>query len=232
MLPGSRTSISLCKSSTLTDNLKRENQAYKISIANLERKVEDLQVRSHTSDNDLTDKLSGMELKIESLEQQARLNNIEICNLPERRDEDLLELVEKIGATIKCLIPRQEVLAVHRVPHARAMENNKPKNIVVKLASRTLRDNVLSAYRLCKNVTSDLIGMSGTPHKMYLNEHLTLYNKQLFRTCREVARKYNVKYVWIRNATILVKATDGSKTFAVRCQSDVNKIAQCYRQNE
>ncbi|KAH9632079.1 hypothetical protein HF086_015283 [Spodoptera exigua] len=214
------------------DNLKRENQAYKISIANLERKVEDLQVRSHTSDNDLTDKLSGMELKIESLEQQARLNNIEICNLPERRDEDLLELVEKIGATIKCLIPRQEVLAVHRVPHARAMENNKPKNIVVKLASRTLRDNVLSAYRLCKNVTSDLIGMSGTPHKMYLNEHLTLYNKQLFRTCREVARKYNVKYVWIRNATILVKATDGSKTFAVRCQSDVNKIAQCYRQNE
>lgn len=209
------------------DSLKKENQAYKNCITSLERKVEDLQLSSRSSDNEMNVKLSGLELKIESLEQQARLNNIEICNLPEKRDEDLLGLVEKIGAVIKCSIPRQDVLAVHRVPHARTQESNKPKNIIVKLASRNLRDNVLSAYRLSKNTTSDQLGMSGTPCKMYINEHLTLYNKNLFRACRDMARKYNVKYVWIRNATVLVKATDSSKTFAIRCQSDINKIAQC-----
>lgn len=72
---------------------------------------------------------------------------------------------------------------------ARAQESNKPKNIVVKLASRVLRYKVLSFYRLSINVTSDLIGMSGTPCKVYINEHLTLFNKNLFRASREMAKK-------------------------------------------
>lgn len=70
-------------------------------------KVEDLQLSCGSWNGNMNEKLSGLELKIESLEQQARLNNIEICNLPEKRDEDLLGLVEKIGATLKCSIPRQ-----------------------------------------------------------------------------------------------------------------------------
>lgn len=199
-------------------------------VDDLKKQVTDIATRTsslHSMDN----KIFSLEHKIESLEQQARLNNIEICNLPEKRDEDLSGLIQSIGAVIKCPIPRQDVLAIHRVPHARTQESNRPKNVIVKLASRDLRNNVLSAYRLTKNVSSNQIGISGTSHKIYINEHLTLYNKNLFRETREMASKYNVKYVWIKNATILLKATDTSKTFAVRCQNDISKIALC-KQNE
>lgn len=175
----------------------------------------------------MENQLYNLEMKIESLEQQARHNNIEICNLPEKRNEDLLSLMESITGAVKYPIPRQDVLSIHRVPHVRSEERSRPKNIIVKLNSRTTRNNIISAYRLCKNLNSEQIGIPGTPQRIYLNEHLTLFNKNLFRECRDMAKKHNVKYVWIKNCTIFAKQSDNSKTIVIRSPSDIPKIAQC-----
>lgn len=129
----------------------------------------------------MENQLLNLEMKIEYLEQQARHNNIEICNLPEKRNEDLLSLMESIAGAVKYPILRQDVLSIHRVPHVRNEESSRPKNIIVKLNSRITRNNIISAYRLCKNLNSEHIGIPGTLQRIYLNEHLTLFNKNLFR---------------------------------------------------
>ncbi|XP_026328193.1 uncharacterized protein LOC113236379 [Hyposmocoma kahamanoa] len=224
------------------DDLRCENGAMKQQIQDLNKEISDLResTRFISSQQDefgkCTDKISGctksmneheriiesLTSKMDGLEQQARQCNIEITNLPEKRDENLLSIIESIGAKIGCAINRRDVVAIHRVPHA--SQTSKPKNIIAKLTTRILRDNILGAYRIKKGMTSAELGLSGAPQIIYLNEHLTLRNKQLFRTAREAANKANFKYVWVKHSTILVRASDNSPVIPIRTEQDIKKI--------
>ncbi|CAG5013746.1 unnamed protein product [Parnassius apollo] len=167
--------------------------------------------------------IAALENKIESMEQQARQYNIEIANFPDRRNEKLITLLEKIGAIIKHPIKATDILSAHRVPHF-DQKNQHPKNVIVKLSSKILRDNIVLAARAVRGVRSDQLSISGTPCTIYLNEHLTPKNKQLFRLCRVAAKKHNYKYTWIKHGTVLVRQTDSSPIFAIRNEQDIDKI--------
>ncbi|KAJ8735953.1 hypothetical protein PYW08_006609 [Mythimna loreyi] len=164
--------------------------------------------------------------KLDRLEQQARQCNIEIGNLPEKRGENLLVILESIAAVINIPITQRDIVAIHLIPHAHT-HNSRPKNVIVKFTSRLLRDNVLSAFRLAKGITSDRVGLAGTPCRIYMNEHLTLRYKELFRKCRDAAKTSKFRNVWVRNATVLVKENnnenDDSPTIAVRSEDDIFK---------
>lgn len=178
--------------------------------------------KSGGNGSQLTNKMLAMEIKIENMEQQARQCNIELANLPERRGENLTTIVETIGSKINYPIHQKEIVAVHRVPQAQ--QSDRPKNIIVKLQSRTVRDNILSAFRTAKGIKTDVLGIAGPPRAVYMNEHLTWQNKQLFRETRERTRAQGYKYVWIKNGTILVREADTSPAFAIRSRNDLSKI--------
>lgn len=182
------------------------------------KRISDLEIGVR---NSAATSVALLESKIDMLEQQARQCNIELGNIPERRGENLLSVLDTIASAINTPLSKADIVAIHRVPHAHT-QNNRPKNVIVKFASRYLRDNVLSAYRLSKGLTTVGIGLPGTPCRIYMNEHLTLKNKDLFRKCREAAKVNKFKYVWIRNATILVKESDNSSTYAIRTETDIS----------
>ncbi|KAJ8733163.1 hypothetical protein PYW08_001461 [Mythimna loreyi] len=167
--------------------------------------------------------IQELDTKINSLEQSARNCNIEICNVPEKRNENLITLMQTIGSVIKCNIQQSDIVSVHRVPHA-DHHDNKPKNIIAKLSSRILRDNILSANRLCKGFTSEKIGISGTIQPVYMHEHLTLKNKRLFRECRDAAKTHGFKFLWVKHGTIFARENETSKAFAIRSLQDISKI--------
>lgn len=169
------------------------------------------------------DLVLGLETKIDALDQQARICNLEICNVPERRSENLMTLMDTICSKINCPFNQKDVVAIHRVPHAQNTDK-KPKNIVVKFCSRVQRDNVLSAFRLAKGMKTDQMGLSGVSQPIFMYEHLTLKKKQLFRETREAARRCNFKYVWVKHATILVRELDGTPAIAIRSPHDISRI--------
>lgn len=208
-------------SNDVTD-LKSSTRFLTEQHTDLEKKVQALQgLRKDTEES--SNLVSSLEYKIDCLEQQARQCNIEICNVPDKRNENLLSILEAIGSHIKYPIQHKDVVSIHRVPHAN-QQNNKPKNIIVKFTTRIIRDNILSAFRRAKGMKSDQIGIAGQSQDLYMNEHLTLKNKKLFRECREEAKKHNYKYVWIKNATILVRQNDTSPAFAIRSCNDFIKF--------
>lgn len=175
------------------------------------------------SSKDTQNQITILENKIDSMEQQARLYNIEIANLPERRNEDLLGIIENIGFVIKHPINRSDIVSAHRVPHF-DKKSPSPKNLIVRFTTKIMRDNFLAAARANKNLKSDRLSINGTPHNVYVNEHLTVKNKQLFRQCREKANNCNYKYVWIKRGTVLVRQSDNSPIFAVHNDLDLKKI--------
>lgn len=208
--------------------LTEEVAEIKKSATYISNEYDDNQKRLNTLEESILSKdfhqgiLKTLEAKIDNLEQQARQCNLEISNVPERRDENLFNLIEDIGKKINTAIPRDEIVTVHRVPHAAASE--RPKNIVAKFKTRALRDNVLSAFRLKRGVTSTDLGILGATRTVYVNEHLTLQKKQLLRETRDAARKWNYKFVWVKHSTILVKLSETSPTIAIKSSNDIKKL--------
>lgn len=208
--------------------LTEEVAEIKKSATYISNEYDDNQKRLNTLEESILSKdinqgiLKTLEAKIDNLEQQARQCNLEISNVPERRDENLFTLLEDIGKKINSAIPRDEIVTVHRVPHAATSE--RPKNIVAKFKTRALRDNVLSAFRLRKGLTSADLGILGVPRTVYVNEHLTLQKKQLLRETRDAAKKFNYKFVWVKHSTILVKLSETSPTMAIKSSNDIKKL--------
>lgn len=201
-----------------------EYEAMKTRLDAVEAEHKEYVMRfNEIANNNSEQKIAVLEAKIDSMEQQARQYNIEVCNLPEKRNENLLTIMESICTAINSPVAHTDIISIHRVPHAR-QQDTKPKNLIVKFRSRIIRDNILSAYRNVKSIKSDQIGISGASVSVYLNEHLTLKNKALFREAKILAGKSGFKYVWVRNATILVREKDNDKSFAIRSVEDLNKI--------
>ncbi|XP_063822153.1 uncharacterized protein LOC135072130 [Ostrinia nubilalis] len=150
----------------------------------------------------LETQMNALEQKLTAMEQNARQCNLEICYIPERRGENLISIAESLGGIIACPIRASDIVSIHRVPHADS-KIKRPKNVIVKLTNRMLRDNVISACRSTKGLDSSKLSISGPPATIYVNEHLTINNKLLFRQCRENARKQAYKYVWVKHGTIL-----------------------------
>ncbi|CAG4981122.1 unnamed protein product [Parnassius apollo] len=98
-----------------------------------------------------TSATAGLQYRIDSLEQQARQTNVEICNVPERRNENLIGIIEAIGTAIRFPISKADIVSIHRVPHAHST-NDRPKNIIAKFSTRIQRDNIIAAYRKAKSL--------------------------------------------------------------------------------
>ncbi|XP_060810081.1 uncharacterized protein LOC132904186 [Amyelois transitella] len=209
------------------DNLEADLSSLKCSVQLQTEELNSLDVRvkeiSTAASERTTVAVSHFESKIDALEQQARQCNVEICNIPERRNENLTGIVEAIGSAIKFQVEQRDIVSIHRVPHAQS-DGNRPKNIIVKFCTRIQRDNFLSSFRKGKTLKTDQVGIPGTSSAIFINEHLTLKRKQLFRKCREFARKNQYKYVWIKNAIVLLRERDDSAAFAIRCDDDLAKI--------
>lgn len=173
--------------------------------------------------NDFDSRFSSLQIQISNMEQQSRQSNIEISNLPERRGENLLNILESLGEIIKCPIRPTDITAVHRVPHA-DRNNQRPKNVIVKFSNRMLRDNVIAACRAVRGLDSNVLSISGPPVTVYINEHLTLSNKLLFRQCREAAKKADYRFVWIKHGVILARKSETSPVLAIRSTNDLAKI--------
>ncbi|CAG9134340.1 unnamed protein product [Plutella xylostella] len=189
--------------STISQDINDIKQSIEFSSqqqTSFDKRLSDLESNSK-SYKLIEEKANSLELKMNNLDQQSRHCNIEITNVPDKRGENLTLLIDKIGLAINFPIPQKEIIAIHRVPHMQS-DNKTPKNIIVKFASHTLRNNILSAYRLAKGLNTDQLGISGASHRIYMNEHLIMNKKLLFRECRSFAKEHNFKHAWVRNATI------------------------------
>ncbi|KAJ8946190.1 hypothetical protein NQ318_001702 [Aromia moschata] len=83
-------------------------------------------------------------------------------------------------------------------------DNNNPKSIIVKLNSRSYKDEILAAIRRQKGITVDKIGFNTANSKIYINDHLTLHNQLLFKKTRDYCKTKDIK-CWTRDCKIYLK---------------------------
>ena len=168
------------------------------------------------------------------LAQYLRRDMLELYGIPAKREEDSLQIIEKVArlGKIEKFSPKQIEVA-HRV-------STKPNAVIIfKFHDRNCRDNSykqrmkLKALHV-KQITSDTNEESvNYPAEnvqrradsfINVNESLTPENKELMKKIREEAKQKGYKYVWTHRGSIKVRKTDDSDLIHIRSSKDLEKI--------
>lgn len=131
----------------------------------------------------LTITIRDMSSRINSLEQHARANNLEIQCVPQKSNENLFSVVSKLGETIGCNIKEGNITNCTRVMKQNSA-NNRPKSIIVQFNTPRLQDTFLAAsigFNKSKPIKENLntlhLGLDGDKFPIYLGEHLSPNNR-------------------------------------------------------
>lgn len=155
-------------------------------------------------------KVKDLESKVSVMEQDSRQSNIELQNLPEHRNENLVNTMLQLSRVVDYVLSENDIVACNRVQ--KQNQNSKaPRAVVCRLSNRLKRDNLLAAvikYNRShpkEKVNTKLLGYGDNEAPIYISEHLTPSNKSLHAATRIWARENKFKFVWVRNGKIFVR---------------------------
>lgn len=209
---------------------KTELSEVKTSLQNFKVKYNELNDRCEYLENEnefLKQKYDTLSISIDRINQQALSSNLEIAGIYETETEDTKEIVSKIITNLGYNTPNIVKSAYRR--NTKSSASGLPKPIIVSLVDKGVRDKILVASRKIKNLNTTIIttpasttsetidstitnGASSSieARPVYINEHLTDFNKYLLARSKQLYRKNKLYSVYVRNGFILVRIEESS----------------------
>lgn len=174
-------------------------------------KIQELQLELVKKDEEIVDlkgTLNDVSADVDELKQRSRMKNIIINGIDQEKKEDVYKIVEDIGKQLDINNPMDDVQVAHR------MGPSKTASIVVRLLNSKTRTKWVKAGKekqLWKK-------------KIYVNEHLTPKNQELYKKTKEIAKTKNFKFVWVNDNRILVRKDEKSKVLIMKTQDDLRRM--------
>lgn len=184
------------------------------------------QVNASDADG-LHNAISQLRQELNEREQSTLLNDVEISGVPEYEAESSGHLVTVIAAKLGVTLQQQDIVSARRVGPRRLQTadsslNVRPRPIVVCLARRALRDDLLKSARIRRGTTTADLGLpKHEPHRLFLNERLTKANRALFGAARENARRLSYRFSWTKEGRVFVRRDESSPIVQLRSEKDL-----------
>lgn len=174
---------------------------------------------------------SKIEILLNDRYQDTFLTDIEITGVAEQYNENPVHLTTLVAQKVGVPIDERDIVSAERKGIRRGtasgVDSNstpRPRVIVVRLARRALRDQLISAARSRRGVDTSGIVTTVPPHRVYINERLTWLNRRLFHKSREEGRSKGWKYVWTRDGRIYARRDTDSTALRIRSESDIERV--------
>lgn len=219
---------------SMSEDISFYAEKYQELVEEREKTDRKIKALEHKNVN-LETRNKALEERLAYLETRDREKNVEIFGLEEQQNENLENIVKNVASKLSvdagmiCEIMRvgeETKRAASRVSDARsdgsAVDKRKPRPIVVTLATRAARNKWLST-RKTHQLTNDNILGNGNKQRIYINEDLTKYVRNLLWTAKNEL-KSTFKYIWIQNGRVLIKKDDPSdkRIRSIRTLNDIN----------
>ena len=169
----------------------------------------------------LENKIDEMKINQHEMEQYERNKNIEINGLDEIRNESTHDVIKKLAKAfvIEDFKP-DTVEKAHRIPNK---NKDKTNSFIVQFKNREARDKWIEAKK--KIVTNDQLLQNGNGRRVFINEHMTPYYRQLFWKTKNHAKENNIKFVWFKNGKVLTRVSaDEKKVVVIRSENDLKQV--------
>lgn len=221
-------------------SIKDEMREVKDSMNFMNEKFEEVLIQQAKTRKELLDlqnendclksTVKELSTRLNTLEQGARSNNVEIQCVPEKKNENLLATVLQIGTAIDCNITSENVLHCTRVAKLNT-KNPRPRSIVVQFNNIKTRDRFMAAaitFNKHKKVEDKLnsthIGFAGAKTPIFITDHLSPSNRALHAAARAAAKEKGYKHVWVRGGRIFMRKQDDSDFILIRNMDYLNNI--------
>ncbi|XP_047024341.1 uncharacterized protein LOC124633214 [Helicoverpa zea] len=203
-------------------------------VDGLEARVDALEQRATsrpTNSDNVGVIVEELRRELNDRDQELLANDIEVSNLPEEQAENPTHLIKALGHKLGISLEDRDIVSAERVGGRQLNATNsagptisRPRPIVVRLARRDLRDQLMASARVRRGATTADLGMPGPAQRFFLNERLTKVNRLLFRQAREAASALGWKFVWTKQGRILVRKAPGDKAQRIRTEGDLSRV--------
>ena len=189
--------------------------------AEVHRQMLPLKQQLQQKDNEiisLKETIVDQQIKLDDLEQHGRRDSLRVSGIPEPDEHDNTDAaVLGVCELIKVDPPLQptDIAVSHRI--GRKTEG-KHRQIIVKFATRNVRERVFSARTDLKDVNKDKDNNS----KIYINEDLTQFRAALAREARSCKNSGLISDTWTMYGKILTKDNHGHVS-VIRRHEDLMK---------
>lgn len=220
-------------------SMKEEIKCFRDSMEFINAKYEELKTETLVGKKAVSDikeehsvlreSIKNFDSRINHLEQQARLRNVEIQCLPEKKTENLLETVAKISEAIGCEVKPVNIERCSRIAKMNR-SSDRPRSVIVQFDTRNSKDSFLaSVFKYNKaNPSNKLntahLGLGGVQKPIYVMEHLSASNKALHAATRLKAKQLGYKFVWVRDGKIFVRKTEESSFVVINSPETLEKL--------
>lgn len=200
------------------EEVEKENKTLKISVKEMEKRITILEEKKAEQEKFIEDLKQGTNEK----DQYERNRNLEINQLDWLPEEKIPDVVERLAHAFGVTFFKHEMVdAAHRLPNK---NKSKPSTLLLQFKHRDCRDAWLQAKK--KIVTNNNIYNNGNGNRIYLNENMTPYYRDLFWKVRKHAKEKGFKFVWFLRGKIMVKKNESDRdVFIVRKESDLTQLS-------
>ncbi|CAB0015187.1 unnamed protein product, partial [Nesidiocoris tenuis] len=155
--------------------------------------------------------------RVNHLEQTMIANELEINGIPGNFTGNVFDILNKICDLIKIKIEEQDVIDIRRINSDRRQRGNSPTIVVFR--DRSIRQKILDSRKSIPTLTLKDVGVD-LPGKLFLNERLTPFNRQLFWLARQT-KSFGFKYCWVKNGIIYIRRDESSPTIKISDEKDI-----------
>jgi len=142
-----------------------------------------------------------------SSQQQQQLPN-------ENSDSTMSLVIDFCSNTLGINIQLSDISIAHRMSKGKY---DKIRPVIVRFSNRFTRDSVYRARR-------KLFGRGSTGNDVYINEHLTKQNDELFLRCRQLKKQRKIYSTWTWHGISYVKRSETSRAIKILSQTDVDRL--------
>lgn len=230
------------------DNFEAKFNDLSIKYEGLEHKYTDLNEKYEdlvSENNDLYNKYKSINKSIDRINQQSLNSNIEIAGVPEVQSESPSDIAATIFKNLG--FSEENIIKSAYRRNSKSTVAGLPKNIIVAISDKGQRDKILAKSRKIRNLntsildgnynlackeTSDPQGSQSNHQQeqntssrpIYLNEHLTDFNKYLLARSKNLRRNGKFSMVYVRNGFVIVKIEANSPETRIESVGQLDDI--------
>ncbi len=192
------------------DEAKENEKTTKKHAENLMEELSSMKCKLYNQAEQKKIDTSKAKEKMDTLEQESKLNNLRFAGIPEEEDEILKEKILNI-VKVKLnlnVIGENDIDLCYRLGKSSVA---KVRDVMVKFTSREKRNLI---YR-CRRT------MPRQDPPIFINEDLTVFRNKLFYDARCKKKSNLIHSVWTQEGSIVIKVTDTSEPVVIRSHVDL-----------
>lgn len=224
-------SSDICELKIQTSKIQTSNDDIVQSMSFINNQYEEIKMglESLHKERDVQRKcLENLEKKVQDLQLKSRSSCIEIRNIPHDEKEttdDLINTVCKIGNVVGSAISPSDLRDIYRIPGKPGLT----RPIVAEFLSVQMKNKTISAVRdynntrnvVAEKLNTEQLNITGKKQAVYISDHLPASLKKLFFLSREFAKQHGYQFCWASNSYIFLRKAPGEKQILIASEQSL-----------